>query len=349
MQILASELASWLEGTLEGDGNIELSRTARIDHPEEGGPGTVSFVSNPKYQKYLADTTVSVVIVSESLEVSTKTTLIRVADPYSAITKVLQRFESARYSRDRKGVDAGAHVHASAEVHPEAWIGAGAIIDQGASVSEGAQIFPGAYVGENAKVGAHSVIHPGVCLYDSCEIGAHCTVHAGSAIGSDGFGFAPQPDGSFQKIPQTGNVVLEDHVEVGANSAIDRATIGSTVIRAGAKVDNLVQIAHNVEIGSFTVLAAQSGVSGSTVLGKGVMVGGQAGFVGHLEIADGTRVNAQSGVNRSVSTPGTAVTGSPAGKYVDELRNQVVYRRLPELEKRLVALEKEISRLKESQ
>ncbi|MFT7589295.1 MAG: UDP-3-O-[3-hydroxymyristoyl] glucosamine N-acyltransferase [Limisphaerales bacterium] len=350
MQITALELANWLEGTLEGNGDALLDRPARIDHAEEAGDGAICFLANPQYQQFLESTNASVVILSTDLEVElTRTdgpTLLRVKDPYTAFSKVLARFEADRKNIELTGIDPTASVHPDAEVDETAWIGANAVIAANAIVKAGVKIYPLAYIGVYAEIGENSVIHPSVTVYDHSKIGKSCIVHAGSAIGSDGFGFAPQPDGSFAKIPQTGNVILEDGVEVGANAAIDRATIGSTLIKAGAKIDNLVQIAHNVEIGSFTVLAAQSGVSGSTKLGMGCMVGGQAGFIGHLKIADGTKVNAQSGVNRSVPKPGSSVTGSPAGDYVKELRNQVVYRKLPDLEKRISTLEAQLKAIK---
>jgi len=207
------------------------------------------------------------------------------------------------------------------------------------------KIFPQVFLGRNVSIGDNSIIHAGVKIYHDCQIGKNVTIHAGSVIGSDGFGFAPQADGTFKKVPQIGNVLIEDFVEIGANACIDRATIGSTIIRSGAKLDNLIQVAHNVEVGNHTVIAAQSGVSGSTKLGKNVMIGGQAGIVGHLQIADGVRINAQSGVSKSIKTPNTAVTGSPAHDYTSALRSQALSRKLPELEKRIKDLESLIRQL----
>ena len=224
------------------------------------------------------------------------------------------------------------------------FIGAFAYLGENVKIGNNAKIFPNAYIGDNVRIGDNSIIHPGVKIYHDCKVGNHVTIHAGTVIGSDGFGFAPQADGSFKKVPQIGNVVIEDNVEIGANTTIDRATIGSTLIRSGAKLDNLIQIAHNVEVGNNTVIAAQAGVSGSTKIGNNVMIGGQAGIVGHIQIADGAKINAQSGVSKSIK-PGKAVTGSPAYDYTAALRSQAVSRKLPELEKRIKELEALVKQL----
>ncbi|HMW25515.1 MAG TPA: UDP-3-O-(3-hydroxymyristoyl)glucosamine N-acyltransferase, partial [Ferruginibacter sp.] len=212
-------------------------------------------------------------------------------------------------------------------------------------LGNGVKVYPNVFLGDNVTVGDHTILHPGVRVYHDCVIGKHVTIHAGTVIGSDGFGFAPQADGSLKKVPQIGNVIIEDHVEIGANATIDRATIGSTLIKSGAKLDNLLQIAHNVEVGNNSVIAAQTGISGSTKVGKNVMIGGQVGIVGHLKIADGVKINAQSGVSKSIKTPNTAVTGSPAFDYTAALRSQVASRNLPELEKRVAELEKLLKEL----
>jgi len=217
-------------------------------------------------------------------------------------------------------------------------------LGENVKVGNNTKIYPNAYIGDNVTIGDNSIIHPGVNIYHDCIIGNHVTIHGGTIIGSDGFGFAPQSDGSFKKVPQIGNVKIEDHVEIGANSTIDRATIGSTLIKKGAKLDNLIQVAHNVEIGNSSVIAAQAGISGSTKIGNGVMIGGQAGIVGHIQLGDGAKVNAQSGVSKSIE-PGKAVTGSPAHDYTSALRSQAVTRKLPELEKRIIELETIIKQL----
>ncbi|HTE09005.1 MAG TPA: UDP-3-O-(3-hydroxymyristoyl)glucosamine N-acyltransferase, partial [Flavitalea sp.] len=225
------------------------------------------------------------------------------------------------------------------------FIGAFAYIGEYVKIGNNVKIYPNVFLGNNVRIGDNSVIHPGVRVYYDCIIGRYVNIHAGAVIGSDGFGFAPQTDGSFKKVPQIGNVVVEDNVEIGANSAIDRATMGSTLIKSGAKLDNLIQVAHNVEVGHHTVIAAQAGVSGSTKIGNHVMIGGQAGIVGHIQIADNAKINAQSGVSKSIKTPHTAVTGSPAFDYTSALRSQAVTRNLPDLEKRIIELENLVKQL----
>jgi UDP-3-O-[3-hydroxymyristoyl] glucosamine N-acyltransferase len=227
----------------------------------------------------------------------------------------------------------------------DVFIGAFSYFGENVKIGNNTKIYPNTYIGDNVQIGDNCVIHPGVKIYFGCIIRKNVVIHAGTVIGSDGFGFAPQSDGSFKKVPQIGNVVIEDNVEIGANASIDRATIGSTIIKAGAKLDNLIQIAHNVEVGHHTVIAAQAGVSGSTKIGDNVMIGGQAGLVGHIQIADGSKINAQSGVSKSLKTPNTAVTGSPAADYTSALRSQAVFRNLPEMEKRLHQLEEVIKQL----
>ena len=225
------------------------------------------------------------------------------------------------------------------------FIGAFTYISENVKIGNAVKIYPGVFIGSNVKIGDNTVLLPGVKIYHDCVVGKNVTIHAGSVIGGDGFGFAPQADGSYKKVPQIGNVVIEDFVEIGSNATIDRATIGSTIIHSGAKLDNLIQIAHNVEVGTNTVIAAQAGVSGSTKIGNNVQIGGQAGIVGHIQIADGTRINAQSGVSKSIKTPNAAVTGSPAFDYTSALRSQAVSRNLPDLEKRVAELEKLILQL----
>ena len=236
-------------------------------------------------------------------------------------------------------------MHATAKTGENVFIGAFAYVGENVVISNGAKIFSNVYLGNNVTVGENTIIHPGVKIYHDCVIGKNVVIHAGTVVGSDGFGYAPQKDGSLKKVPQIGNVVIEDFVEIGANTTIDRATIGSTLIRSGAKLDNLLQIAHNVEIGNNSVIAAQSGVSGSTKIGKNVLIGGQAGIVGHIHIADGSKINAQSGVSKSIKSPNSAVTGSPAYDYTAALRSQAITRNLPQLEKRIIELEKLVAEL----
>jgi UDP-3-O-[3-hydroxymyristoyl] glucosamine N-acyltransferase len=242
------------------------------------------------------------------------------------------------------GIQQPVYISNTASHGENVFIGAFAYLGENVKVGNNTKIFPNAYIGDNVIIGNNSIIHPGVKIYNDCRIGNNVTIHAGAIIGSDGFGFAPQADGSFKKVPQIGNVIIEDNVEIGANTTIDRATIGSTLIKSGAKLDNLIQIAHNVEIGHSTVIAAQAGVSGSTKIGNGVMIGGQAGIVGHIQLGDGAKVNAQSGVSKSIDA-GKAVTGSPAFDYTSALRSQAAARKLPEMEKRIKELEALVKQL----
>jgi UDP-3-O-[3-hydroxymyristoyl] glucosamine N-acyltransferase len=270
-------------------------------------------------------------------------TLIRVADAYTAFATLLSKYQAMK-QQQLQGIQQPSYIAPSASYGDNVFIGAFVYIGEQVSIGKNTKIYPGAFIGDNVVLGDDCMIHPGVKIYHDCRIGNRVTIHAGTIIGSDGFGFAPQADGSFQKVPQIGNVVIEDEVEVGANATIDRATIGSTLIHKGAKLDNLIQIAHNVEVGYSTVIAAQAGISGSTKIGNGVMIGGQAGIVGHIQLGDGAKVNAQSGVSKSIE-PGKAVTGSPAFDYTSALRSQAVQRRLPDLEKRVKELEQMLRQL----
>jgi UDP-3-O-[3-hydroxymyristoyl] glucosamine N-acyltransferase len=294
----------------------------------------------------LYSTKASIIIINDSQQVDKKVdaTLIRVPDAYSAFALILSTYDKMA-SENLTGIQQPVYISESAKLGENIFIGAFTYIGNNVTVGNNVKLFPQVYIGNNASVGDNAVLFPGVKIHHDCVIGESVTIHAGSVIGSDGFGFAPQQDGSFKKIPQIGNVVVEDNVEIGANATIDRATIGSTLIKAGAKQDNLIQIAHNVEVGNNTVIAAQAGISGSTKLGSNVMIGGQAGIVGHLLIADGSKINAQSGVSKSIKTPNTAVTGSPAFDYAHALRSQILSRNLPDLEKRIKELEQILERL----
>lgn len=332
-----------INGKTEGDPQASVGSFGKI---EEAVAGQLAFLANPKYEEFLYSTGATVIIVNETLELKqpVKGTLVRVPDAYSAFASLLTKYQEIE-AQQLTGIQEPSYRAASAKIGKNVFIGAFAYLGEGVVIGDHVKIHPQVYIGNNVRIGDHTVLHPGVKIYHHCIIGAHVTVHAGSIIGGDGFGFAPQADGTFKKVPQIGNVEIEDYVEIGANATIDRATIGSTVIRTGAKLDNLIQIAHNVDIGHHTVIAAQAGVSGSTKIGSGVMIGGQAGIVGHLQIADGARINAQSGVTKSIKTPGGAVTGSPAHEYTSALRSQAVSRKLPEMEKRLKELEEQIRQL----
>ena len=342
MTFPASQIALLINGKIEGDAAVAVTSFGKI---EEAQNGQLSFLANPKYEEYLYTTGASVVIINESFELKQKVnaTLIRVPDAYSAFATLLAKYQEIM-EQQLSGIQQPSYIAKSATYGQNVFIGAFAYIGEKVKIGNNSKIFPNAYIGDGVTIGDHSIIHPGVKIYHNCKIGNHVTIHAGTVIGSDGFGFAPQPDGSFKKVPQIGNVVIEDYVEIGANATIDRATMGSTLIKAGAKLDNLIQIAHNVEVGNSTVIAAQAGVSGSTRIGKGVMIGGQAGLVGHIQVGDGAKINAQSGVSKSLE-PGKAVTGSPAYDYTSALRSQAINRKLPELEKRVKELETLIKQL----
>lgn len=344
MEISAFELCTLLGGTLEGDPDVKVSRPAKI---EEGSQGDICFLSNEKYLKFAYTTQASVLIIDEHLELDAgvKPTLIRVKNAYTSFSQVLDAWQKSKMRSGMNGVEQHAYIHPSAMIGQNVHIAPFCFVGEGATVGDNTVLMAGAYIGNEVRVGQDCMLHPGVHILYGCEIGNRCIIHAGAVIGSEGFGFAPQPDGTFIKVPQTGNVVIEDEVEVGANTTIDRATMGSTFIRRGVKLDNLIQIAHNVEVGENTVIAAQTGISGSTRIGRNCMIGGQVGIVGHIEIADGTRINAQSGVSKGIRKSGTAVTGSPAFDYSEAMRAQVVFRKLPELMERIAELEK---KLKES-
>ncbi len=343
MTFSATQIAQLIQGRVEGNGDMTVSGFGKI---EEAGQQQLAFLANPKYEDYLYTTQASIVIVNEGLELkqAVNATIIRVPDAYTAFATLLDAYQQMQ-QQQLVGIQQPSFIDDSAQLGEQVFVGAFAYIGKNASIGKGAKIYPQVFIGDNVSVGESAVLHPGVKVYHQCKIGKKVIIHAGAVIGSDGFGFAPQADGSFKKVPQTGNVVVEDFVEIGANTTIDRATIGSTTIQAGAKIDNLVQIAHNVVVGNNTVIAAQAGISGSTHLGKNVMVGGQAGIVGHLQIADGARINAQSGVTKSLKQPNTAVTGSPAFDYTTALRSQVAAKHLPDMEKRLKELEKQLAAL----
>jgi UDP-3-O-[3-hydroxymyristoyl] glucosamine N-acyltransferase len=342
MNFSANQIAQLVNGKVEGDPAVAVNSFGKI---EEAQPGQLSFLANPKYEDYLYTTSASIIIVNESfvLRQPVASTLIRVGDAYTAFAQLLGKYQEIM-QQQLTGVQTPSHISSSAVYGDKVFIGAFAYIGEKVKIGNNTKIFPGVFIGDNVTIGDNSVIHPGVKIYHDCKIGNRVTIHAGTVIGSDGFGFAPQPDGSFKKVPQIGNVVVEDQVEIGANATIDRATIGSTLIRQGAKLDNLIQIAHNVEIGTSTVIAAQTGISGSTKIGNGVMIGGQVGIVGHIQIGDGAKINAQSGVSKSLDA-GKAVTGSPAYDYTAALRSQAVNRKLPELEKRVKELEALVKQL----
>ena len=342
MLITAKELCDLLGGELEGNPEITVSKPSKI---EEAEAGSLSFLANPKYEPFVYETRASVLLVDKSFTPRTAITptLIRVDDVYESLGILLDKLKID------EGLEAGisplAYVHPEAVIGDDVSIGPFAVVSAGARVGSRARLHAQVFVGQEVRIGSETQLYPGVRIYHHCVIGARVVVHANTVIGSDGFGFARAENGAFSKIAQVGNVVIEDEVEIGANTVIDRATMGSTVIRQGAKLDNLIQIAHNVEIGENSAMAAQAGVAGSTKIGKNVLVGGQAGLVGHIQVADNAQIQAQSGIAASVKEPGARLYGSPALDYMDYLKAYAVFRRLPELQHKIAELEKTIRRL----
>lgn len=343
MQFTAEQIAAIIGGKTEGSSGATVRSFGKI---EEAGPGQLSFLANPKYEDHLYNTKASIVIINDSLVLRepVSPTLIRVPDAYSAFAKLLETYQQLR-AQQLSGIQQPSFIHETAQTGADVFIGAFAYLGEQVRIGNHVKIFPGSYIGNNVTIGDDSVIHPGVKIYHDCVIGSRVVIHAGTVIGSDGFGFAPQEDGSFRKVPQIGNVVIEDHVEIGANVTVDRATIGSTIIRSGSILDNLIQVAHNVEIGNNTAIAAQTGVSGSAKIGKNVMIGGQTGIAGHIQIADGTKISGQSGVTKSINIPNTSVMGTPAYDYTSALRSRAISRNLPDLERRIRELEAIIRQL----
>ena len=337
MEFKANIIAEFLKGKVEGDPEAKVSTFAKI---EEGHAGAISFLANPKYEKYLYETQSSIVIINNTLELAhpVKCALIRVDDAYQAFAALLELYEST--TAQKAGREEPAFVADTAKIGENVFIGAFTYIANNAKIGENAKIYQQVFIGENVTIGENTVIYQGVKIYRDCKIGNNCIIHAGAIIGADGFGFAPKTDTDFKKVPQIGNAVLEDYVEVGANTCIDRATLGSTIIRRGVKLDNLIQIAHNVEIGENTVIAAQTGISGSCKLGKNCMLGGQVGFAGHITVADGVKIGAQSGLNSGIKEPNKEILGTPAMEYKECLKAYVLTRRLPDLKKKVDELEK---------
>jgi UDP-3-O-[3-hydroxymyristoyl] glucosamine N-acyltransferase len=346
MQFSAAQIAEIIGGKVEGNADTTVASFGKI---EEAVAGQLAFLANPKYEEYLYTTKADIIIINEAqvLKEPLAATLIKVPDAYSAFALLLRQYERLQ-AQQMVGIQEPVYIHATVKKGDDIFIGAFAYIGENVIIGDGTKIYPNTYIGNNVIIGEKTIIHPGVKIYHDCVIGSRVVIHAGTVVGGDGFGFAPQPDGSFKKVPQMGNVIIEDYVEIGSNTTIDRATIGSTIIKEGAKLDNLLQIAHNVEVGNNTVIAAQSGVSGSTKIGNNVMIGGQVGIVGHLTIADGSKINAQSGVSKSMKTPNQVVTGSPAYDYTAALRSQALIRKLPELEKRVKELEELVKKMEDA-
>ncbi len=341
MEFTAKQIADFIGGKVEGDDNASVNTFAKI---EEGKKGAISFLSNPKYTHYIYSTESSIVLVNEDMvfDQPVNTTLIRVANAYECVAKLLQMYEAAKPKK--KGIDSKASIAQSATIGKDVYVGAFACIGENAVVGDNTMIYPHAVVGDGVKIGDNCIIYPNVTIYEGCRIGNRVTVHAGSVIGADGFGFAPNAEG-YDKIPQIGIVTIEDDVEIGANTCIDRSTMGSTIIRKGVKLDNLIQVAHNVEIGENTVMSAQVGIAGSTKIGSWCMFGGQVGLAGHITVGDKTFLGAQSGVPGDIKGNQTLI-GTPPMEPKAYFRSQAVFRRLPEMYKQLDEIQKEIEKLK---
>ncbi|MEO8590269.1 MAG: UDP-3-O-(3-hydroxymyristoyl)glucosamine N-acyltransferase [Flavobacteriales bacterium] len=335
MQFTAAQIAQLLQGTVEGDDNAVVNKLSKI---EEGGEGSLSFLANPAYAQYVYGTTASVVIIGKEfpLTAPVKTTLVRVADAQGAFAKVLEMYNQIKL--DKKGVSPQAAIAESAKLGDSCYVGALAFIGENVRLGNNVKIYPQCYVGDNVTIADNTTLFAGVKIYSDCVIGARTIIHSGTVIGSDGFRFATGPDGG-QKIPQIGNVVIEDDVEIGANCAIDRATLGSTILRKGVKFDNLIHIAHNVEVGENTYYAAGGVVAGSTKIGKNCMFSGQVGIIGHLKIADGTIIAAQSGISKNTKA-GEAYMGSPAFEVQKYRKSYIHFRNLDKLVERVEAIEK---------
>lgn len=339
MQFTAQQIGVLLNGTVDGDPDVTVDQLAKI---EEAKAGSLSFLANKKYEQYLYLTQASIVIINSDFVPSAPytCTLIRVKDAYSAFSILLEQYNTLK--RDKAGIEQPSFIHPSATVGKNVYIGAFAYVGANAVIGDNTKVYPQVFIGDNVKVGDNNIIFPGVKIYYDCKIGNNIIIHSNTVIGSDGFGFAPQADGTYSKVTQIGNVVIEDDVEIGANTAIDRATMGSTIIHKGVKLDNLIQLAHNVEIGANTVIASQTGVSGSAKISSNAIIGGQVGIVGHITVAKGSQIQAKSGISRSIEEENKKWAGAPATPYNQNMRAQIVFNRLPTLERRIEELERKL-------
>lgn len=345
MEFTAEMISSFLEGEIIGDANVSVNIVSKI---EEAQKGSLTFLSNPKYEQYIYTTNASIVIVNRDFEPKQEisATIVKVENAYSCFAKLLELYAAHKRGL-REGVSSLASIAKDVTIPEDLYIGEFAVVESGVTIGEECMIYPQVYIGKDVKIGNNVTIYAGVKIYDECVIGNNVTLHSGAVIGADGFGFAPQPDGSYSKIPQIGNVEIKDNVEIGANSCIDCATMGSTIIEKGVKLDNLIQIGHNVTIGANTVAAAQVGIAGSTTIGEGSIFGGQVGISGHISVAPKTTISSQSGINSSVRKEGTTLMGTPAFDAALCRRSIVGYKSLPDILKSLRELEKEVKTLKE--
>jgi UDP-3-O-[3-hydroxymyristoyl] glucosamine N-acyltransferase len=343
MEFSAQQIAKLLEGTVIGDENVVVKSLSKI---EEGVPGTLSFLANPIYTNFIYTTDASIVIVNHSLTldkpVKPGCTLIKVENAYESFAKLLEIYNGLK--NNKVGIEQPSFIASNASLGNDCYIGAFAYLGQNVKLGNNVKIYPHVFIGDNCSIGDNTTLFSGVKVYYECKIGANCTVHGNTVIGSDGFGFAPNTEGHvFAKVPQIGNVVIEDDVEIGSNASIDRATLGSTILRKGVKLDNLVQIAHNAEIGENTVIAGLSGVAGSTKVGKNCMIAAQVGIAGHLKIADGVKIAGQSGIGSNIAKENEIVQGSPAFSIGEYKRSYVLFRNLPKLNDKISELSKKIN------
>lgn len=338
MEFTLDQIATILNGKVEGDGNLKVYR---LDKIQEGKPGGISFLSNEKYEPFIYATSATAVIVSENFKPSKPIScqLIRVKNAYNGFTQLLEAYSNLS-KMSKTGIEEPSHFHTSSSQGDDGYRGAFSYVGKNCSIGIGVKIHPHVYIGDNVSIGDHTIIHVGSRIMDETIIGSHCEIHPNTVIGSDGFGFAPQENGSYKAIPQIGNVIIENHVSIGANTTVDRATMGSTVIKEGAKIDNLVQIAHNVVIGKHTVIASQTGISGSTEIGNYCVIAGQVGLVGHIKIADKTTIGAKTGITRSIEGTGKTIFGYMGMEIKDFLKSYSIFKNLPSLQDRLRELEK---------
>lgn len=339
MKITAAKIAEVLEGLVEGDPSVEVSTLSKI---EEGVTGSITFLSNPKYNQYIYSTHASIVIVNKNFvaEHEVKATMIRVDDAYKAFSKVLEFYNQIKLMKS--GIEQPSVISEGVQYGEDLYLGSFSYIGKNTKIGNNVKIYPNSFVGDNVVIGDNTILFAGARIYSETVIGKNCTIHSGTIIGSDGFGFAPNEDGSYTKVPQIGNVIIEDDVEIGSCTTVDRATLGSTIIRKGVKLDNQIQIAHNVEIGEHTVIASQTGIAGSTKIGKYCVIGGQVGIVGHITIGDHVRIQAQSGVGKHIND-GEVIQGSPAIGYKDFSKSFVYFKKLPSIVKEIDEMKKKLS------
>jgi len=344
MEFSAKQIAQILGGEIEGNADAIVNQLSKI---EEGGQNSLSFLANPKYTPHIYSTDASIVIVNKDFvaEKPIQPTLIRVDDAYKSFAKLLETYDNNR--QNKTGIEHPSYISEKAKLGKNVYVGAFTCIGDNVKIEDNVKIYPNVYIGDDVEIKTGTIIYAGAKVCSGCKIGANCTLHMGVIIGADGFGFTPQSDNNYQKVSQIGNVVIEDNVEIGANTTIDRATLGSTFIRKGVKLDNLIQVAHNVDIGENTVIAAQTGIAGSTKIGKDCMIGGQVGIIGHLTIADKVKIAAQSGIGSDITKEGEIVQGAPAFTIGNYKRAYVLFRKLPELQDRIKELEKELNEFKQ--